>query len=46
MFTYAAVLFFQTALPMFGGPAEDALERGEYLTHEDVGRRLGRFLDP
>jgi predicted transcriptional regulator len=25
---------------------EDALERGEYLTHEDVGRCLGRFLDP
>jgi predicted transcriptional regulator len=25
---------------------EDALERGEYLTHGDVGRRLGRFLDP
>jgi predicted transcriptional regulator len=25
---------------------EEALERGEYLTHEEVGRRLGRFLQP
>jgi predicted transcriptional regulator len=25
---------------------EDALQRGEYLTHEEVGRRLGRFLEP
>jgi predicted transcriptional regulator len=25
---------------------EEALERGEYLTHEDVGRRLERFLRP
>jgi len=23
---------------------EDALQRGEYLTHEEVGRRLKRFL--
>ncbi len=23
---------------------EDALARGEYLTHEQVGQRLGRFL--
>lgn len=23
---------------------EDALERGEYLTHEQVGQRLARFL--
>jgi predicted transcriptional regulator len=23
---------------------EDALERGEYLTHEQVGQRLQRFL--
>lgn len=25
---------------------EDALQRGEYLTHEEVGRRLHRFLQP
>jgi predicted transcriptional regulator len=25
---------------------EDALERGEYLTHEQVGERLRRFLQP
>ena len=25
---------------------EDALERGEYLTHERVGERLRRFLEP
>ena len=25
---------------------EDALERGEYLTHEQVGERLRRFLHP
>jgi predicted transcriptional regulator len=25
---------------------EDALERGEYLTHEQVGERLQRFLRP
>jgi len=25
---------------------EDALERGEYLTHEQVGERLRRFLEP
>jgi predicted transcriptional regulator len=25
---------------------EDALERGEYLTHDQVGRRLERFLQP
>jgi predicted transcriptional regulator len=25
---------------------EDALERGDYLTHEQVGHRLGRFLQP
>jgi predicted transcriptional regulator len=25
---------------------EDALERGEYLTHEQVGERLRRFLRP
>ena len=25
---------------------EDALERGEYLTHEQVGQRLERFLQP
>ena len=25
---------------------EDALERGEYLTHEQVGERLQRFLQP
>jgi predicted transcriptional regulator len=25
---------------------EDALQRGEYLTHEQVGRRLQRFLHP
>jgi predicted transcriptional regulator len=25
---------------------EDALERGEYLTHEHVGERLRRFLQP
>ena len=23
---------------------EEALDRGEYLTHEQVGKRLGRFL--
>jgi predicted transcriptional regulator len=25
---------------------EAALQRGEYLTHEEVGRRLERFLQP
>jgi predicted transcriptional regulator len=25
---------------------EDALERGDYLTHEQVGERLRRFLHP
>ena len=25
---------------------ENALERGEYLTHEQVGERLRRFLQP
>jgi predicted transcriptional regulator len=25
---------------------EDALQRGEYLTHEQVGERLERFLRP
>ena len=25
---------------------EDALDRGEYLTHEAVGQRLRRFLRP
>jgi len=25
---------------------EEALQRGEYLTHEQVGRRLERFLRP
>jgi predicted transcriptional regulator len=25
---------------------EDALERGDYLTHEQVGKRLERFLRP
>jgi predicted transcriptional regulator len=25
---------------------EEALKRGEYLTHEEVGRRLERFLQP
>ena len=25
---------------------EDALQRGEYLTHEQVGQRLERFLQP
>jgi predicted transcriptional regulator len=25
---------------------EEALERGEYLTHEQVGQRLERFLQP
>ena len=25
---------------------EDALQRGEYLTHEQVGQRLRRFLQP
>jgi predicted transcriptional regulator len=25
---------------------EEAIERGEYLTHEEVGRRLERFLQP
>jgi predicted transcriptional regulator len=25
---------------------EDALEHGEYLTHEQVGERLRRFLQP
>ena len=25
---------------------EDAFERGEYLTHEQVGQRLQRFLQP
>jgi predicted transcriptional regulator len=25
---------------------EEALQRGEYLTHEEVGQRLGRFLRP
>jgi len=25
---------------------EEALERGEYLTHEQVGHRLQRFLRP
>jgi predicted transcriptional regulator len=25
---------------------EEALQRGEYLTHEQVGQRLQRFLQP
>ena len=25
---------------------EDALQRGEYLSHEEVGQRLQRFLRP
>lgn len=25
---------------------EDALERGDYLTHQQVGERLRRFLQP
>jgi predicted transcriptional regulator len=25
---------------------EDALKRGEYLTHDQVGERLNRFLQP
>ncbi len=25
---------------------EEAVERGEYLSHEEVGRRLERFLRP
>jgi predicted transcriptional regulator len=25
-------------------PGEEALQRGEYLTHEQVGQRLERFL--
>jgi predicted transcriptional regulator len=25
---------------------EDAIQRGEYLTHEQVGQRLERFLRP
>jgi predicted transcriptional regulator len=25
---------------------DDALQRGEYLTHEEVGQRLQRFLQP
>jgi predicted transcriptional regulator len=25
---------------------EDALQRGEFLTHEQVGKRLERFLKP
>jgi predicted transcriptional regulator len=25
---------------------EDSLQRGEYLTHEQVGQRLQRFLQP
>jgi predicted transcriptional regulator len=25
---------------------EDALQRGDYLTHEQVGQRLERFLQP
>jgi predicted transcriptional regulator len=25
---------------------EEAIERGEYVTHEEVGRRLERFLRP
>ena len=25
---------------------EDALERGQFLSHEKVGERLGRFLQP
>lgn len=25
---------------------EDSLQRGEYLTHEQVGQRLQRFLHP
>ena len=25
---------------------EDALQRGEYLTHEQAGQRLQRFLQP
>ncbi len=25
---------------------EDAFERGEFLTHEQVGKRLERFLQP
>jgi predicted transcriptional regulator len=25
---------------------EDALQRGEYLTHEQIGQRLQRFLQP
>jgi len=25
---------------------EDGLQRGEYLTHEQIGQRLQRFLQP
>jgi len=25
---------------------EEGLQRGEYLTHEQVGQRLQRFIDP
>lgn len=27
-------------------PGEEALQNGEYLTHEQVGERLRRFLQP
>jgi len=28
------------------GRGDDALRRGEFLTHEQVGNRLERFLNP
>jgi hypothetical protein len=30
--------------PVARPPGEDAVERGEYLTHEQAGQRLQRFL--
>ena len=36
----------KTALSEAVKRGEDALERGEYLTHEQVGERLRRFLQP
>ena len=35
----------EVRLPEAVRVGEEAFERGEYLTHEEVGRRLGRFLE-
>ena len=40
--------YFEEEARFVGGVkrGEEALQRGEYLTHEQVGRRLERFLRP